>query len=442
MSNNFVGDLHWRELNTVQDGDEFHLDKGAMVQVSEEIERKEQDLSAIWNKGPSVSRKVRSTEQRLELESTRRHSTLSRASTANSSLRDPKSIRAVLSKAVSSNDPTPTTGYPIERRYRVPLTQAGSQQSLKRRKLTDRAHVKHQGLLFQPFGDHPLPKVSLNGEAQEPDTTAKQRPVSRINSVSNPTDPDGFAEKRLQIPQQTENLVQQLTTGKRRRRKLICKGLNQSQANSSKYLSKYNGTSPQMQRIRFNSESKRSRSDEHTLQKILHDQLPLSTKSSDPGSEGCYPIQGMKVSSERDQIAQDAKVSDRDRAIEAVKRKHDSSRLSALSSSRKGSFGIVNDSCYNGGVKGDLGAENLVLDLLPRLRGAEVCQPKQPATHARGMSEDSVTDNVPARTKKALTTLEMCASDPTTTQSQDNLGPWSREAFDLFGWQPGESKGV
>lgn len=46
-SSNFIGDLHWRETEDVQDGDEMELDKGVLIQVGECIGRTETDLTPI-----------------------------------------------------------------------------------------------------------------------------------------------------------------------------------------------------------------------------------------------------------------------------------------------------------------------------------------------------------------------------------------------------------
>lgn len=45
---NFIGDLHWRQGADVQDGDEFELDKGVIVEVCECIETTETDLSKLF----------------------------------------------------------------------------------------------------------------------------------------------------------------------------------------------------------------------------------------------------------------------------------------------------------------------------------------------------------------------------------------------------------
>ncbi|KAL5002787.1 hypothetical protein BDV10DRAFT_84795 [Aspergillus recurvatus] len=54
----FIGDLHWRAPEGIQDGDELELDKGVLIQVCEPLEKTETDISSLYkNKSqPSPSR--------------------------------------------------------------------------------------------------------------------------------------------------------------------------------------------------------------------------------------------------------------------------------------------------------------------------------------------------------------------------------------------------
>ncbi len=47
---NFIGDSHWRDGGTVQDGDELELEKGVLVQVGEVVGSMEQDLTELLHK--------------------------------------------------------------------------------------------------------------------------------------------------------------------------------------------------------------------------------------------------------------------------------------------------------------------------------------------------------------------------------------------------------
>ncbi|RHZ46250.1 uncharacterized protein CDV56_104650 [Aspergillus thermomutatus] len=45
----FIGDLHWRQDDGIQDGDELELDKGVLIQVCEPVEQTETDLSTLYS---------------------------------------------------------------------------------------------------------------------------------------------------------------------------------------------------------------------------------------------------------------------------------------------------------------------------------------------------------------------------------------------------------
>lgn len=51
---NFIGDLHWRQDNEIQDGDELELDKGVLIEVCERMEKTETDLSKLFEKRKPV----------------------------------------------------------------------------------------------------------------------------------------------------------------------------------------------------------------------------------------------------------------------------------------------------------------------------------------------------------------------------------------------------
>ena len=47
---NFIGDLHWRQREMIQDGDELELDKGVLIQVGESMEKTETNLSPLFER--------------------------------------------------------------------------------------------------------------------------------------------------------------------------------------------------------------------------------------------------------------------------------------------------------------------------------------------------------------------------------------------------------
>ena len=49
-SRNYIGDMHWREDQILQDGDEFELDRGVLIQVGEATGSMEQDLAGLFEK--------------------------------------------------------------------------------------------------------------------------------------------------------------------------------------------------------------------------------------------------------------------------------------------------------------------------------------------------------------------------------------------------------
>ena len=50
ISRNYIGDMHWRENEILQDGDEFELDRGVLIQVGEATGSMEQDLTGLFEK--------------------------------------------------------------------------------------------------------------------------------------------------------------------------------------------------------------------------------------------------------------------------------------------------------------------------------------------------------------------------------------------------------
>ncbi|KAI4250304.1 MAG: hypothetical protein LQ352_005386, partial [Teloschistes flavicans] len=103
---NFIGDTHWREPQAIQDGDELELEKGVLLQVGEELERTETDLTELLNKRkakPTLGGEGSSAQDgaylalRNQPSSTCHHAVEGSASAQASQLR-PKSLNALLGK--------------------------------------------------------------------------------------------------------------------------------------------------------------------------------------------------------------------------------------------------------------------------------------------------------------------------------------------------------
>ena len=50
VSRNYIGDMHWRENEVLQDGDKFQLDRGILIQVGEATGSMDQDLTGLLEK--------------------------------------------------------------------------------------------------------------------------------------------------------------------------------------------------------------------------------------------------------------------------------------------------------------------------------------------------------------------------------------------------------
>ncbi|KAL8718378.1 MAG: hypothetical protein Q9181_008209, partial [Wetmoreana brouardii] len=105
---NYIGDTHWHEPQPVQDGDEFELDKGVLVQVGEEVERTNTDLTELLEKRkakPPLDRDDRSLQNGSAVDRATKSSATSiyctaverPTSTPFTQLR-PKSLNALLGK--------------------------------------------------------------------------------------------------------------------------------------------------------------------------------------------------------------------------------------------------------------------------------------------------------------------------------------------------------
>ena len=94
---NYIGDTHWREGNTIQDGDELELDKPIIVQVCDQIATVEQDLTGLLEK-----RKKKDVLDDETAHLSRPSPTLSVTGSAAGSFKNtplqPKSLNALLGK--------------------------------------------------------------------------------------------------------------------------------------------------------------------------------------------------------------------------------------------------------------------------------------------------------------------------------------------------------
>ena len=91
LAGNFIGDMHWRESEGVQDGDELRLDRGVLIQVGEARGQREQDLTDIIERRKSTQ--INSTNNAKILPPTHNNP---RSENTNISQLKPKSLNEVL----------------------------------------------------------------------------------------------------------------------------------------------------------------------------------------------------------------------------------------------------------------------------------------------------------------------------------------------------------
>ncbi|KAL3480436.1 hypothetical protein BJX99DRAFT_220229 [Aspergillus californicus] len=122
----FIGDLHWRALEEIQDGDELELDKGVLIQVCEPLERTETDISSLY-KNKAQTSPTRPTEGT---------SSAVRSSTPRPSIPSQQASRSLNDLLGIRKTPTPQLVSPYERRHRFrqPSTQHLHERPTKRQR--------------------------------------------------------------------------------------------------------------------------------------------------------------------------------------------------------------------------------------------------------------------------------------------------------------------
>ncbi|KAI9371358.1 hypothetical protein BJX61DRAFT_534843 [Aspergillus egyptiacus] len=114
----FIGDLHWRAPEGIQDGDELELERGVLIQVCEQLEKTETDISSLYKNKAQQSPSHPGETPPSSARSTARPLSSQQASR---SLNDLLGIRKT---------PTPRLLSPYEQRHRNQHTDA--QQSYER----------------------------------------------------------------------------------------------------------------------------------------------------------------------------------------------------------------------------------------------------------------------------------------------------------------------
>ncbi|KAL2813320.1 hypothetical protein BDW59DRAFT_154890 [Aspergillus cavernicola] len=173
----FIGDLHWRAPEGIQDGDELELDKGVLIQVCEPLERSETDISSLYKNKSQTSPSHPGEEPPSFVRSTIPRSSLS-SQQAPRSLNDLLGIRKT---------PTPQLLSPYEQRHGQ--RQIRAQPSLERP--TKRQRTTSPERISRPSGQQDI--VDLSGSPapeQRPRAEAHPNQAAKL-----------FIERTATIPQ-------------------------------------------------------------------------------------------------------------------------------------------------------------------------------------------------------------------------------------------------
>lgn len=151
---NYVGDTHWREKNDVQEGDEVDLDRGGLAQVGDAVDQVEHDLTALFvNK-----RLTRCVKNKKDLAEPSKADTTSRNPPAATIRTQPKSLNEVLGNFSGAYDKIPLPRLLSSKTQHRKLEQVDAKErSPKRQRLdalfsTLKPHMEYQdeGSFLQP----------------------------------------------------------------------------------------------------------------------------------------------------------------------------------------------------------------------------------------------------------------------------------------------------
>ena len=494
-SGNFVGDMHWRESTSICDGDELQLDRGIIVQVGEEVERKEQDISQILDRRTTASRSQPTEQRRGQQGPSPRElqPVLLEAPGMHTRERRPKSIRAVLDLAVSAVSKTQINCASPYQQAQLHM-EAGQRlaRPSKRVKLSHRAQVTAAA----PPAAHSKSMPHESSPAHSPPRwspcrskrTFKPPPVLTTDTIliNSPSDhsssglDDGDAhdqhhdtslglcplpgrpsrEVTSKFPSQREReardmeiastqkrsykSVQILTTSKSRRNKLISKNMNAGRSNLA-IPERYQDTLGKRRRQAFEPKNQPSFNE--------HSDCPERSRSSMDFLPSVNQVSEEMLSTITQEDSSKRLLSSGARSI--VKDGDEMSTVTLQSASMAHARNLAKRGRMDGlrGQESTIGAERQTsgdadsqgpnrTTVRSSSRVTAQCSSNKSAANERAALKKSLTDPVAKPAQMHLAPLQRSASDSTATKHDAaDVGPWSREAFDLFGWHPGEPKG-
>ncbi|KAF7586902.1 hypothetical protein BBP40_008031 [Aspergillus hancockii] len=206
---NFIGDLHWRKDEAIQDGDELELDQGVLIQVGEPMEKTETDVSSLY----SHKKSQRSPSRPGEPPTPSVRSLTPLRSTASQPARSLNDLLGI------KKNPTGRLVSPYEERY--PPEQSRDhlkppERSAKRQRLAQenvlpghglsRPHTVTTDLSEEPPAAKPTTVAVATESVVKPKKASSSVKVSSSTSVSTPDiEPRG----RIELPgvEKTKNLT-------------------------------------------------------------------------------------------------------------------------------------------------------------------------------------------------------------------------------------------
>ncbi|KAL4884092.1 hypothetical protein BJY04DRAFT_215528 [Aspergillus karnatakaensis] len=187
----FIGDLHWRAPEGIQEGDELELDKGVLIQICEPLGQTETDISSLYkNKSQSPARNetppssVRSVARPSLSQNSR-------------SLKDLLGVNSGVNKT-----PRPQPLSPFEQRQRQMQTQTQTQRQAPIQQLQERPAKRQRAASPEQRQQHVVDLSDSPPRAQQART--EQRPAPRPQPQPNATIPQARASPRDTVAEQPE----------------------------------------------------------------------------------------------------------------------------------------------------------------------------------------------------------------------------------------------
>ncbi|KAL4913856.1 hypothetical protein BDW62DRAFT_156351 [Aspergillus aurantiobrunneus] len=190
----FIGDLHWRAPEGIQDGDEVELDKGVLIQVCEPLERTETDISSLYKNKNQISPSCPGNAPPSAVRSAAPRSSLSQQ--ASRSLNDLLGIRKTSTPQLSS---------PYEQRHgqRHASTQHLHERPSKRQRTSPERVTRpsRQQDIVDLSDSPPRRPQSLSTDAcSDPASRPQIQRTATLQAPKSPAHSSSTAEKEVQAP--------------------------------------------------------------------------------------------------------------------------------------------------------------------------------------------------------------------------------------------------